>query len=94
MLNFGKAAARVKRVSGVDDFRAHDLRRSVSTGITKLGFPRFVADRLLNHADGSIGGVYDRYEYLKEKTDAANAWGRHLRNIVGEDTVVVQLRPA
>ena len=43
--NLGKAAGRVKNASGIDDFRSHDLRRTCGTGMTKLGFSRFVMDR-------------------------------------------------
>ena len=81
----------VQHLSGVDDFRPHDLRRTTSTGITRLGFTRFVADRLLNHVEPGIGGVYDRYSYAKEKAEAAQAWSRHLRSIIGEAGNVVQL---
>ena len=80
--------------SGVKDFTPHDLRRTLSTGLTKLGFTRFIVDRLLNHVEPGVGGVYDRHDYLKEKTEAMDAWGRYLRGLVGEAKKVVQLRPS
>ena len=45
---FSRAARSVRRASGVSDFRSHDLRRSVVTGITRLGFSQFVAGDLLD----------------------------------------------
>lgn len=81
----------VRHLSGVADFTPHDLRRTFSTSITRLGFPRFIADRLLNHVEPGVGRVYDRYGYLKEKTEATQAWGRHVRSVLGEADNVVQL---
>ena len=89
--NFSRAAVDIKKWSGVEDFHAHDLRRSFSTEITGLGFTRVVADRLLNHAEPGVGGTYDRYDYAKEKTEAMDAWTRRLRGILGLSENVVQL---
>ncbi len=41
----------------------HDLRRTVATGLAKLGCPRVVQDRILNHVDGSVSAIYDRHRY-------------------------------
>ncbi len=102
--NLGKAARgtngkrkpskrNVRALSGVKDFRAHDLRRTIATRLTRLGFSRFLVDRLLNHVEPGVGRVYDRYDYLKEKTEAMNAWSRHLASAVGEGGDVVQMVP-
>ncbi len=91
--SFGRPAANVRELSAVADFSAHDLRRTCETGITRLGFSRFIADRLLNHVDSGVGARYDRYEYLKEKREAAEAWGRWLARVVGEAQAVVQMVP-
>ena len=50
----------------------HDLRRTATTMMAKLGVPRFIQKRVLNHADK---GIYDIYEYLDEKRRALDAWG-------------------
>ncbi len=31
----------------------HDLRRTVETNLTRMGFTRFIADRLVNHVAGT-----------------------------------------
>ena len=41
--------------------------------------------------EAGVGGVYDRHDYLKEKTEAAEAWGRHIEGIIGDDPKVVQM---
>ena len=57
---------------------AHDLRRTAITEISKLGFNRLVQDRIANHVDNSVGGIYDRHDYMKEKRQALDAWSRKL----------------
>ena len=61
----------------------HDLRRTVGTGLGKLGISRFIIARVLNHADRSVTGIYDRHEYLNEKRHALEAWGTYLGNLIG-----------
>ena len=60
----------------------HDLRRTVGTGLGKLGILRFIIARVLNHADRTVTGIYDRYEYLEEKRRALEAWGSHLGSLI------------
>lgn len=60
----------------------HDLRRTLTTGISRLGFNRLVQDKVTNHKDSSVGGIYDRYDYAKEKQQALEAWARKLDEII------------
>jgi integrase len=46
--------------------RPHDLRRTFGSTVTALGFGRQAMDRILNHADHSIGSIYDRHAYARE----------------------------
>jgi integrase len=59
-------------------FAPHDLRRSAASRMAELGFTRFAVGRILNHTEAGVGRVYDRYEYLKEKRAALDAWARQL----------------
>jgi len=59
----------------------HDYRRSGVTWLAGNGFPPHVADRLLNHIQGTIKGVaaiYQRGEFLEERARALDAWGAHV----------------
>jgi hypothetical protein len=47
-----------------------------------MGISRFLADKITNHADASVGGIYDRYEYKNEKRDALTRWDARLAEIV------------
>jgi integrase len=79
-------------------YAPHDLRRTASTRMTELGFTRFIVDRVLNHKEAGVGGVYDRYEYLREKRQALDAWAARLEEIVmgrqTDESKFVPLRPA
>ena len=80
---FGKAKQRLDRYSGVKNWRGHDLRRCVRTGMAELGVPEIVAERVLNHAEqNALVRVYNRHSYLDEKPDALEGWAGHVRDIV------------
>lgn len=74
----------------------HDLRRTVTTGLARLGIHPHVADALLNHKSGAITGVaavYNRHAYLDERRRALEAWEAHVLALtqaqVTEGNVVV-----
>ena len=77
----------------LDHFTPHDLRRTAASMMTRSGVQRLTVKKILNHADGEITAIYDRYEYDKEKQKAMSAWDRKLRDIFsGEKGKVVNLR--
>ncbi|WP_309646017.1 integrase arm-type DNA-binding domain-containing protein [Phenylobacterium sp.] len=64
----------------------HDMRRTAATMLTseRYGFRRFVVGKVLGHTvqDGAaVTAVYDRNEYLPEKRQALEAWGRHVEGL-------------
>ena len=77
-----RAMLAVRDISGVKDYRTHDLRRTMTTGLTKLGHPRPDVGRLLNHTETGVTATYDRYDYLPLKKDLVAAWDRRLREIL------------
>ena len=56
-------------------WRWHDLRRTVRTGLTRLGVPREHAEASINHIGGRAGlvGTYERYDYAQEIIAALRA---------------------
>jgi integrase len=60
-------------------FTLHDLRRTVRTGLAKLGIRSEIAERCLNHAQLGIIATYDTHQYLDEKRGALTQWADHLR---------------
>ena len=75
----------LRKLTGIEDFRPHDLRRTMTTNLGKLRFSRFIQDKVTNHVDNSVGGIYDRYDYFTEKREALDAWAEHLLNIVEQE---------
>jgi integrase len=76
---------------GVSNWRLHDLRRTVVSGMARLGVAPHVADKILNHAAGTISGVaavYQRHEFLNERRDALERWGAHVVGLLRESQVV------
>ena len=67
----------------------HDLRRTVATGLQRLGVRLEVTEAVLNHVSGSsagIAGVYQRHDWAAEKRAALDAWATHVRSIVEAST--------
>ena len=82
---FGKAKAALDAKCELAPWRLHDLRRTVATGLQKLGVRLEVTEAVLNHVSGSragIVGVYQRYDYAEEKRAALTAWGLRLAEIL------------
>jgi integrase len=82
---WSKAKAALDRASGCTDWRLHDIRRSVATGMQSLGVRLEVTEAILNHVSGSragIVGVYQRHDWKAEKRAALNAWGERVAAIV------------
>lgn len=62
-------------------WRLHDFRRTGVTVMARLGVGPHVADRVLNHVQGTIKGVaavYQRHEFLKEREIALDRWAVHV----------------
>ena len=53
---FSKAKADLDEASGVKDWRLHDLRRTMATGLQRLGVRFEVTEAALNHVSGSRAG--------------------------------------
>jgi integrase len=76
-------------------WRLHDIRRSVASGMARLGVSLPVIERVLNHRSGSFAGivsVYQKYDFADEKRQALEAWGHHVERLVsGKPATVVAL---
>jgi len=83
--NWSRIKERFDREVPLDPWRIHDLRRTVATGLQKLGTPLQVTEAILGHTSGSragIVGVYQRYNYADEKRAGLEAWGAHVMMLV------------
>ena len=86
---FGKAKARLDELlvaEPIPPWTLHDLRRTVATGLQRLGVRLEVTEAVLNHISGSragIVGVYQRHAWTQEKRAALKAWAEHVVGEVG-----------
>jgi integrase len=79
------AAAEANNGTPLSAWRLHDLRRSVATGLQKLGVALPVIESVLGHLSGSragVVGVYQRHKFDAEKCAAVNAWAAHLDSLL------------
>jgi integrase len=71
--------------AAIPDWVIHDIRRTVATGLQKLGVRLEVTEACLNHQSGSRAGiisVYQKYQYGDEKRAALEQWAAHVEKIV------------
>jgi integrase len=69
----------------IPHWRIHDLRRTVATGLQRLGFNLQVIEAVLAHTSGSRSGVvgtYQRHSFDAEKRTALETWGAHVMVLV------------
>lgn len=87
---FSKTIARVRAAlekeaeRPISRWTLHDLRRTLATGLQRLGVRLEVTEAVLNHISGSragIVGVYQRHDYFKEKREALAAWAKEVNRL-------------
>ena len=79
---FSKASASIVTLSGVNDYRLHDLRRTVRTNLSRLGVAADVAEMVLGHRLTGVRKIYDRHDFLKEKRAALEVCAKELKIIL------------
>lgn len=82
---YSKWKRKLDELSGVQAWTLHDLRRTTASGMAALGVLPHVVERILNHTNGTLGGVagiYNRYAYLPEMAEALERWGQHLEGLL------------
>ena len=82
---FSKAKVEIDEASGVEDWTLHDIRRTVASGMARLGVSLPVIEKILNHTSGSfrgVVGIYQRHSYADEKRAALDLWGAHVARLV------------
>ena len=76
-------------------WRLHDLRRTMRSGLGRLGIPPHVAELAINHVKGGVEGVYDRHTYSREIGAALALWSDYVSAVVeGRQTNVRVLHSA
>jgi integrase len=83
--SWSRAKDRLDAASGVSDWRLHDIRRTVATGMAELGVAPHIVEACLNHVSGhkaGVAGIYNEAAYATEKASALQAWGAHVMALI------------
>lgn len=88
--------AQTRNGEAIPHWRLHDLRRTVATGLQRLGVRFEVTEAVLNHvsgAKGGVAGVYQRHDWADEKRSALEAWAALVERLLegADQTNVVHL---
>ena len=80
----------------IQAWRLHDLRRTLATGMQRLGVRFEVTEAILNHVGGSrsgVAGIYQRHDWGPEKKVALQSWADHITSVLtsADKSNVVQL---
>lgn len=81
---FGRLKRRLDQALALRGWRVHDLRRTVASGMARIGVAPHVIEKVLNHQSGIISGVaavYNRYGYEQEKRVALERWAGFLTQL-------------
>jgi hypothetical protein len=82
---FSWAKSRMDDFLGIENWRFHDIRRTVATRIQGLGYRIEVTEDILGHVTGSrsgIVGAYQLHKFKQEKREALEDWSQSLRKIL------------
>jgi integrase len=77
------------------DWRLHDIRHTVSTGMNDIGIDPHIVDASLNHLSNreAIERRYNHSEYRAQKAQAFTRWADHVRGLLdGTGDRIVPLR--
>jgi len=78
---------------GLPDWTLHDLRRSVATHLRDADVmgaaraDRLTVSKILNHAEGGMTRLYDRYSSDPEKRKALEAWALVIERLCGLNVI-------
>jgi integrase len=87
---FGRLKERLDLAVGLDaeDWRFHDLRRTMATNMAMMRIQPHIIEAILNHKTGIVSGVaavYNRHAYLDEKREALQLWASKIVSLVRKD---------
>jgi integrase len=67
----------------IEGVSTHTMRRTFITNMARLNVSTEIRNRLTNHTDQSVDGIYNQHDYLEQKRDALERWNHYLCAIIG-----------
>jgi integrase len=82
--NWSKCKAKFdERVFGrVASFKLHDLRRTMRTGLDRLGISEELAEATIGHVSKKLIRTYNKHNKVSERADATNKWAAYIDGLV------------
>jgi integrase len=82
--NWGEVKKKLSASADIAPWVLHDIRRTVATGLQKLGVQLQVTEAVLGHVGsrGGVVGVYQRHGFEVEKRASLEAWGAHIAALI------------
>lgn len=78
-----------KRFKHDEKWALHDLRRTMATRLNELAIAPHIVEQLLGHSLGGVMQIYNRSQYIPEKSNALAIWLDRLDLLVnGEENVL------
>lgn len=85
LTHFTDTKKRLDELAKIEPWCIHDLRRTLTTGLSDIGTHPKVKKKLLNHSENEVHDLYDRFEYFQERCEALHKWAEYLtKAIAGE----------
>jgi len=81
---YSKYKRRLDARLDLPNWTLHDLRRTFSSTMARLGTPIHITEKLLNHKSGALSGIvgiYNRYSYLDEMRAALEQYEAHIAKL-------------
>ena len=75
-----------ERMGDTPKWVIHDIRRTVASGMAKIGVAVPVIEKILAHKTGTFKGIvgtYQRHSFLPEMAVALQKWADHVEQLVG-----------
>jgi integrase len=84
--NWAHAKRRLDKAVSIAHWTIHDTRRTVRTGLGKLGIPPHICEAVINHMPPKLLRTYDTNRYEAEKRQALERWETHLLTAIAQAT--------
>lgn len=70
-------------LTAIPSWTLHDIRRTGTTRMQRLGFEKEIVDACINHV-ANVDDNYKQHDYGPEKVKALESWGREVARIVSQ----------
>ena len=77
-----QSVIRQKRLGIEVSWSPHDLRRSASTGMSKLKILQDTINQVLAHSMNPLAKIYNRDDFVETRLEALTKWNDHIAKIV------------